>query len=102
MHRELFVTFTLLSTICGQDPADGWLGYAQATYPKGIITYIEAKWRVPDDPNEGGAFFSPWFGIEASDNLNLIQPVNPWVGKLSMCFLTYLVIPPNGSFYFVP
>jgi len=24
-------------------------------------------------------FFSPWFGIEASDNLNLIQPVNPWV-----------------------
>jgi hypothetical protein len=27
-----------------------------------------------------GAFFSPWFGIESSDNLNLIQPVNPWEG----------------------
>jgi len=66
-------------TLYAQDPADGWLGYAMATYPKGIITYIEAKWVVPDDPNESGAFFSPWFGIEASDNLNLIQPVNPWV-----------------------
>lgn len=33
---------------------------------------------VPQDPLKKGAFFSPWFGIEASDNLNLIQPVNPW------------------------
>merc|ERR1711971_881201 len=24
---------------------------------------------------------SPWFGIESSDNLNLIQPVNPWTGR---------------------
>jgi hypothetical protein len=50
------------------------------TYPKGILTYIEAKWRVPNEPEVGGAFYSPWFGIEASDNLNLIQPVNPWIG----------------------
>lgn len=70
--------------IVAQDPAEGWLGYAKATYPQGIITYIEAKWRVPDDPADGGAFFSPWFGIEASDNLNLIQPVNPWVGEYKM------------------
>lgn len=33
-----------------------------------------------DNPKSGGAFFSPWFGIESSDNLNLIQPVNPWTG----------------------
>jgi len=26
-------------------------------------------------------FFSPWFGIESSDNLNLIQPVNPWASN---------------------
>ncbi|CAE7586308.1 unnamed protein product [Symbiodinium sp. KB8] len=41
---------------------------------------MEAKWVVPDNPTEPGAFFSPWFGIESSDNLNLIQPVNPWEG----------------------
>uniref|UniRef100_A0A6B2LHB7 Uncharacterized protein n=1 Tax=Arcella intermedia TaxID=1963864 RepID=A0A6B2LHB7_9EUKA len=73
----LLVTF--LSAAFGQDPASGWMGYAVGTYP-GIITYIEAKWTVGQNPTVGGAFFSPWFGIEASDNLNLIQPVNPWVG----------------------
>lgn len=26
-------------------------------------------------------FFSPWFGMDPSDNLNLIQPVNPWSGS---------------------
>jgi len=66
----------------GQDPANGWLGYAKGVNPSGNgrITYIEAKWYVLNDPVVGGAFFSPWFGIESSDNLNLIQPVNPWVG----------------------
>jgi len=77
----LAVLLVCLPFILAQDPADGWLGYAMATSDSGgIITYIEGKWVVPDDPQEGGAFFSPWFGIEASDNLNLIQPVNPWVG----------------------
>lgn len=64
-----------------QDPANGWLGYATAVNPAGgdaVITFIEAQWKVPDDPKRDGAFFSPWFGIESSDNLNLIQPVNPW------------------------
>ena len=66
-----------------QDPASGWLGYAMGSSPNGsgIITYIEAKWVVPSDPVKKGAFFSPWFGIESSDNLNLIQPVNPWDGR---------------------
>jgi hypothetical protein len=47
---------------------------------QGRITYVEAKWRCGDNPARGDAFFSPWFGIETSDNLNLIQPVNPWTG----------------------
>lgn len=71
-----------LTTLCaGDDPAEGWLGYALAQDPtgnNGRITYIEAYWAVCDDPKETGAFFSPWFGIESSDNKNLIQPVNPW------------------------
>ncbi|ETO22589.1 hypothetical protein RFI_14603 [Reticulomyxa filosa] len=67
------------------DPAQGWLGYAMGVNPAktGIITFIEAYWVVPDNPTVDGAFFSPWFGIESSDNLNLIQPVNPWVSLAS-------------------
>jgi len=26
-------------------------------------------------------FYSPWFGMDPADNLNLIQPVNPWLGS---------------------
>ena len=53
------------------------------------------KWRVGSPPLVNGCFYSPWFGIESSDNLNLLQvrllkmfckksthlslqPVNPW------------------------
>jgi len=42
---------------------------------------MEAKWKVGANPPSSGAFFSPWFGIESADNLNLIQPVNPWTGS---------------------
>eukprot|EP01116_Phalansterium_solitarium_P014482 TRINITY_DN3217_c0_g1_i1.p1 TRINITY_DN3217_c0_g1~~TRINITY_DN3217_c0_g1_i1.p1 ORF type:complete len:248 (-),score=62.45 TRINITY_DN3217_c0_g1_i1:99-842(-) len=65
-----------------QDPAQGWLAYAKGVSPSGgILTHVAAKWRVPSNPAQGGAFYSPWFGIESSDNLNLIQPVNPWMGS---------------------
>eukprot|EP00053_Salpingoeca_punica_P004877 m.51421 g.51421 ORF g.51421 m.51421 type:complete len:262 (-) comp12988_c0_seq1:46-831(-) len=66
-----------------QDPAEGWMGYAKGVSPtgQGKITYMEAKWTVGNNPRRSGAFFSPWFGIESSDNLNLIQPVNPWTGS---------------------
>merc|ERR1712232_1459106 len=33
------------------------------------------------EPVNKNCFYSPWFGIESSDNLNLIQPVNPWTGR---------------------
>eukprot|EP00026_Physarum_polycephalum_P016542 Phypoly_transcript_17470.p1 GENE.Phypoly_transcript_17470~~Phypoly_transcript_17470.p1 ORF type:complete len:224 (+),score=34.94 Phypoly_transcript_17470:84-755(+) len=77
----VFVSACLLVLCVAQDPAEGWLAYAEGTYPGATrITSLEAKWVVPDNPKRKGAFFSPWFGIESSDNLNLIQPVNPWSG----------------------
>ena len=26
------------------------------------------------------SFYSPWFGMDPDDNLNLLQPVNPFTG----------------------
>eukprot|EP01084_Bolivina_argentea_P269685 458385_1 len=67
-----------------QDPADEWLAYAKLTNPANdgsVITFIEAYWtNLNSDPEPVGCYYSPWFGIETSDNLNLIQPVNPWDG----------------------
>jgi len=65
-----------------QDPAKGWLGYATGVNPGGgRITFIEAYWKCGATPARSSSFFSPWFGIETSDNLNLLQPVNPWTGS---------------------
>ena len=67
-----------------QDPANGWLGYATGKNPNGgndPITFIEAYWTNLKEPENKNCFYSPWFGIESSDNLNLIQPVNPWTGR---------------------
>eukprot|EP01012_Entosiphon_sulcatum_P052037 TRINITY_DN71494_c0_g1_i1.p1 TRINITY_DN71494_c0_g1~~TRINITY_DN71494_c0_g1_i1.p1 ORF type:complete len:239 (+),score=37.97 TRINITY_DN71494_c0_g1_i1:23-718(+) len=78
--RSALAILAVALGVVAQDPAPGWLGYAKATGPaNSVLTYIEAKWKVGQNPRRTGAFFSPWFGIETSDNLNLIQPVNPWV-----------------------
>jgi hypothetical protein len=45
--------------------------------------------QVPSNPTVGGAFYSPWFGIETSDNLNLFQPVNPWTGSSWSFYIEY-------------
>jgi len=93
----ILVTFLFVSVL-SQDPADGWLGYAAGTYQPGqVITYVEAKWKVGQNPSVGGAFFSPWFGIEASDNLNLIQPVNPWTGDEWMIYNEYFQWDPENN-----
>jgi len=78
----VYVVCVLLPVCWCQDPAPGWLAYAVGTNPAqtGRLTYIEAKWVVGANPRNSDAFYSPWFGIESSDNLNLIQPVNPWLG----------------------
>lgn len=68
--------------LLAQDPAQGWTGYAKGVNPanKGFITRAEAKWVVGSAPSNPSCFYSPWFGIETSDNLNLLQPVNPTNG----------------------
>lgn len=93
----------------------------------GRITFMEAKWTVGQNPVVGGAFFckcshlsspvlqfvspdsclsghllwccgvAPWFGIEASDNLNLIQPVNPWVGDSWQIYNEYFQWSPENN-----
>ena len=80
-----FVTFALTPIFC-QDPAPGWLGYAKASGNGTLLTYMEAKWKVPTNPRVPGLFFGIWFGIEPDPALNLIQPVLPWVGNEWMIY----------------
>eukprot|EP01084_Bolivina_argentea_P320400 555908_1 len=73
----------LLLFVCvfGQDPAGSWLGYAKAVKANNtdeIITRIDVYWKNANNPTRSGCRFCPWFGIESSDNENLIQPVNVW------------------------
>eukprot|EP01084_Bolivina_argentea_P155217 270495_1 len=75
---------TLFALTQAQDPANGWLGYALGKNPNGgtdPITQIEAYWTNLQEPTQKNCFYSPWFGIETSDNLNLLQPVNPWENR---------------------
>ena len=41
------------------------------------------------EPKHTRAFFSPWFGMDPADNLNLIQPVNPWSGSSWAMYTEY-------------
>jgi len=84
---KLILFFAVFDLLCNfavaQDPAISWTAYAMGVYPSGTkITLAAAKWDVPDTPLFTGdsSFFAPgWFGIETSDNLNLIQSVSPWM-----------------------
>ncbi|GMH51116.1 hypothetical protein TrST_g8593 [Triparma strigata] len=67
-----------------QDPATGWMAYAVGDISSTgaeRITRLEMTWTVGAEPTKSSAFFSPWFGMDPEDNLNLIQPVNPWSGS---------------------
>lgn len=90
----------LCASAVAQDPAQGWMAYAVGTNPNatGILTRVEAKWVVGGTPTNGGsAFYSPWIGIEASDNLNLIQTVNPWVGNGWLAYNEYFQWQPENN-----
>lgn len=80
MYCVVFVVLAVLSVALAQDPAGGWMAYAVGEVPNGVerITKLEMTWTVGAEPKKSRAFFSPWFGMDPSDNLNLIQPVNPW------------------------
>ncbi|GMI37277.1 hypothetical protein TeGR_g11314 [Tetraparma gracilis] len=72
-----------LSGAAAQDPASGWMAYAVGDISSTgaeRITRLEMTWTVGAEPKKSSAFFSPWFGMDPEDNLNLIQPVNPWSG----------------------
>lgn len=60
------------------------MAYAVGAVPAGTerITKLEMTWTVGAKPKNSMAFFSPWFGMDPADNLNLIQPVNPWQGGI--------------------
>ena len=83
MRKTALLLSVLLSAARAQDPAEGWMAYAVGAPPAGTdrITRLDMKWQVSDDPSSpSNAFYSPWFGMDPADNLNLIQPVNPWLG----------------------
>lgn len=95
---RLTIIACLAVLIAAQDPAPGWLAYATAQCPAGTrITHMEAKWKVGVNPPESFAFFSPWFGIDTTDNLNLLQPVNPWMGSGWSMYTEYYQWSPSNN-----
>lgn len=78
-----FVGASVLVAVAAQDPAPGWMAYAVGAIPEQYerITKLEMTWTVGEAPKSSSAFFSPWFGMDPADNLNLVQPVNPWEGR---------------------
>ena len=88
--KMLIVCACIIAFVAAQDPAPGWLAYATAKCPPGTkITHMQAQWPVLSNPAPSQAFYSPWFGIDASDNLNLLQPVNPWYGSDWLIYTEY-------------
>lgn len=77
------ISLALWCSVHAQDPAEGWMAYAVGEIPSNYerITRLEMTWTVSENPSRSRAFFSPWFGMDPADNLNLIQPVNPWLGS---------------------
>jgi hypothetical protein len=87
-----------LHTVQAQDPAQGWTAYATAQCPEGTrITRYEADWKVLGNAVQSSAFYSPWFGCDASDNLNLLQPVNPWFGSSWSFYSEYFQWSPENN-----
>jgi len=88
-----------LPSVAAQDPAPGWMAYAVGSLPEGVdrITKLTMKWKVGEEPSHSRAFFSPWFGMDPSDNLNLIQPVNPWLGSQWAMYTEYFQWSPEHN-----
>jgi len=93
--RVILLLAVVCAALCGvvvaQDPADGWMAYAVGKVPTGTqrITFIEMSWTVSDNAKSSSAFYSPWFGMDPPDNLNLLQPVNPWGGSSWTAYTEY-------------
>ena len=80
---KILAASAMAATVLAQDPAGGWMAYAVGEIPTSAkrLTKLSMTWTVGANPDPSGAFYSPWFGMDPADNLNLIQPVNPWLGS---------------------
>jgi len=103
MHPRLLLAAGLGMAVAeAADPAEGWMAYAVGQIPAGVqrITKLEMTWVVSggtEDPPLGSAFYSPWFGMDPADNLNLIQPVNPWSGSSWSMYTEYFQWSPEDN-----
>jgi len=88
-----------VASAAGQDPAGGWMAYAVGTIPEGKqrITKLDMKWKVGAEPSRSNSFYSPWFGMDPADNLNLVQPVNPWLGSAWAMYTEYFQWSPTRN-----
>jgi hypothetical protein len=98
----LGLSFAGVLVVEAGDPAGGWMAYAVGQIPAGVqrITKLEMTWVVAggsQDPAHGRAFYSPWFGMDPADNLNLIQPVNPWSGSSWSMYTEYFQWSPEDN-----
>lgn len=87
-----FVSSAVMALAAAQDPANGWMAYAVGDISSTgaeRITRLEMTWAVSESPARSRAFFAPWFGMDPADNLNLIQPVNPWGGDSWSMYTEY-------------
>jgi len=94
------ISAALLACASAQDPANGWLAYAVGDISSTgaeRITRLEMTWKVGATPTRSFAFFSPWFGMDPGDNLNLIQPVNPWSGGEWSMYTEYFQWSPEDN-----
>jgi hypothetical protein len=98
MSRLLLLLAVAFAVVRAQDPAPGWTAYATATCPPNSrLTKMQAKWTVLGNANPSQAFYSPWFGSDTSDNLNLLQPVNPWFGSSWNFYTEYYQWSPTNN-----
>jgi len=96
---SFFLLSALVLLTSAQDPADGWMAYAVGSIPSSYqrITRLEMTWTVGQNPSPSDSFFSPWFGMDPSDNLNLIQPVNPWTSDSWSMYTEYYQWSPENN-----
>jgi len=72
--------FHRIGRMPGDDPADSWLAYTISPGNGKLLTYMNATWTVPSNPNELVSGNAPgwWFGIEPVPAADLIQPILAW------------------------
>merc|ERR1719506_272967 len=75
------------------------MAYAVGKIPSSAqrITKLQMTWKVGAAAKRSSAFYSPWFGMDPADNLNLLQPVNPWEGSSWSMYTEYYQWSPSRN-----